>query len=121
MVLSLKVTMLIQSAKPHVWYVFSFHFFTEFCSGHNLYGFLKLLLEGKGGAQRITDRCKKEINCVNQKLNITLTRITNPYGHPNILAKFIAGQLKNRVSFQKAMKKAIELTETSRFERKGLA
>ncbi|KAL0284749.1 UNVERIFIED_CONTAM: 30S ribosomal protein S3, chloroplastic [Sesamum angustifolium] len=30
---------------------------------------------------------------------------------PNILAEFIAEQLKNRVSFRKAMKKAIELTE----------
>ncbi|MFQ6629059.1 hypothetical protein Gotur_007065 [Gossypium turneri] len=40
-----------------------------------------------------------------------VTRIGNPYGHPNILAKFIAGQLKNRVSFRKAVKKAIELTE----------
>ncbi|KAK2632188.1 hypothetical protein EUGRSUZ_L01887 [Eucalyptus grandis] len=43
--------------------------------------------------------------------NIAITRITNPYGHPNILAEFIAGQLKNRVSFCKAIKKAIELTE----------
>ncbi|KAG5385220.1 hypothetical protein IGI04_036690 [Brassica rapa subsp. trilocularis] len=46
-----------------------------------------------------------------RKLNIAITRISNPYGHPNILAEFIAGQLKNRVSFRKAMKKAIELTE----------
>ncbi|XP_048433594.1 30S ribosomal protein S3, chloroplastic-like [Pyrus x bretschneideri] len=30
---------------------------------------------------------------------------------PNILPEFIAGQLKNRVSFGKAMKRAIELTE----------
>ncbi|KAH9677131.1 30S ribosomal protein S3 [Citrus sinensis] len=54
---------------------------------------------------------QKELNCVNRKINIAITRITNPYGHPNILAEFIAGQLKNRVSFRKAMKKAIELTE----------
>ncbi|KAL3648350.1 hypothetical protein CASFOL_007774 [Castilleja foliolosa] len=45
------------------------------------------------------------------KLNIAITRITKPYRNPNILAEFIAGQLKNRVSFRKAMKKAIELTE----------
>ena len=77
-------------------------------------GFPKLLLEGKGGPRRIEELqidVQKEINCVNRKLNIALTRITNPYGHPNILAEFIAGQLKNRVSFRKAMKKAIELTE----------
>ena len=48
---------------------------------------------------------------MNWKLNIAITRISNPYGHPNILVEFIAGQLKNRVSFCKAMKKAIELTE----------
>ncbi|MBA0752122.1 hypothetical protein Gogos_000990 [Gossypium gossypioides] len=54
---------------------------------------------------------QKELNCMNQKLNIAITRIGNPYEHLNILAEFIGGQLKNRVSFQKAMKKAIELTE----------
>ena len=54
---------------------------------------------------------QKELNCVSRKLNIAITRISNPYGNPNILAEFIAGQLKNRVSFRKAMKKAIELTE----------
>ncbi|KAL2924411.1 30S ribosomal protein S3 chloroplastic [Bienertia sinuspersici] len=53
----------------------------------------------------------QKLNCVNQKINIAITRIEKPYGHPNILAEFIAGQLKNRVSFRKAMKKAIELTE----------
>lgn len=54
---------------------------------------------------------KKEINCVSRKLNITIRRIAKPYGHPNILAEFIARQLKSRVSFRKAMKKAIKLTE----------
>nr|YP_009741490.1 ribosomal protein S3 [Cuphea hyssopifolia]YP_010388799.1 ribosomal protein S3 [Cuphea micropetala]YP_010927480.1 ribosomal protein S3 [Cuphea spruceana]QID57763.1 ribosomal protein S3 [Cuphea hyssopifolia]UPQ43966.1 ribosomal protein S3 [Cuphea micropetala]WKK46415.1 ribosomal protein S3 [Cuphea spruceana]WKK46751.1 ribosomal protein S3 [Cuphea hyssopifolia] len=75
-------------------------------------GFPKLLIEGK--TRRIEElqvNIQKELNCVNRKVNIAITRITNPYGHPNILAEFIAGQLKNRVSFRKAMKKAIELTE----------
>nr|YP_010642411.1 ribosomal protein S3 [Saxifraga signatella]WBQ55563.1 ribosomal protein S3 [Saxifraga signatella] len=75
-------------------------------------GFPKLLIEGR--PRRIEDlqvNVNKEFNYVNRKLNIAITRITNPYGHPNILAEFIAGQLKNRVSFRKAMKKAIELTE----------
>ncbi|TYH19471.1 hypothetical protein ES288_A05G354700v1 [Gossypium darwinii] len=54
---------------------------------------------------------QKELNCMNRILNIAITRIGNPYGHPNILAEFIAGQLKNRVSFRKVMKKSIELTE----------
>nr|QGA86489.1 ribosomal protein S3 [Duparquetia orchidacea] len=75
-------------------------------------GFPKLLIEGK--PRRIEElqmNVQKKLNCVNRKLNIAITRIANPYGHPNILAEFIAGQLKNRVSFRKAMKKAIELTE----------
>ena len=75
-------------------------------------GFPKLLMESR--PKRIEElqlNVEQELNCVNQKPNITIVRIANPYGHPNILAEFIAGQLKNRVSFRKAMKKAIELTE----------
>nr|YP_010383388.1 ribosomal protein S3 [Excoecaria agallocha]UEQ12792.1 ribosomal protein S3 [Excoecaria agallocha] len=75
-------------------------------------GFPKLLIESR--PKRIEElqmNVQKELNCVSQKLNIAITRISNPYGNPNILAEFIAGQLKNRVSFRKAMKKAIELTE----------
>nr|QWY86147.1 ribosomal protein S3 [Gilbertiodendron preussii] len=77
-------------------------------------GFPKLLIEGEGKPRRIEElqmNVQKKLNCVNQKLNIAISRIANPYGHPNILAEFIAGQLKNRVSFRKAMKKAIELSE----------
>nr|QGQ56190.1 ribosomal protein S3 [Monimopetalum chinense] len=75
-------------------------------------GFPKLLLEGK--TRRIEElqmNLQKELNCMNRKLNIAITRIANPYGHPSILAEFIAGQLKSRVSCRKAMKKAIELAE----------
>nr|YP_010163914.1 ribosomal protein S3 [Bruguiera gymnorhiza]YP_010934485.1 ribosomal protein S3 [Bruguiera hainesii]QWE50527.1 ribosomal protein S3 [Bruguiera cylindrica]QWE50862.1 ribosomal protein S3 [Bruguiera sexangula]UKG23572.1 ribosomal protein S3 [Bruguiera x rhynchopetala]QRK25718.1 ribosomal protein S3 [Bruguiera gymnorhiza]QWE50611.1 ribosomal protein S3 [Bruguiera gymnorhiza] len=75
-------------------------------------GFPKLLMEDRPKKiEELQMNVKKELNFVNRKLNITITRITNPYGHPNILAEFIAGQLKNRVSFRKAIKKAIELTE----------
>nr|YP_009671007.1 ribosomal protein S3 [Passiflora arbelaezii]QCX30269.1 ribosomal protein S3 [Passiflora arbelaezii] len=54
---------------------------------------------------------QKELNPINRKLNMTITRIPNPYKDPNILAEFIAEQLKNRVAFRKAMKKAIELAK----------
>nr|YP_009660466.1 ribosomal protein S3 [Duabanga grandiflora]QCS00360.1 ribosomal protein S3 [Duabanga grandiflora] len=75
-------------------------------------GFPKFLIEGRTRRiEELQTAVQKELNSVNRKVNITITRITNPYGHPNILAEFIAGQLKNRVSFRKAMKKAIELTE----------
>nr|YP_010160870.1 ribosomal protein S3 [Baccaurea ramiflora]QRH18376.1 ribosomal protein S3 [Baccaurea ramiflora]QXF60477.1 ribosomal protein S3 [Baccaurea ramiflora] len=75
-------------------------------------GFPKLLIESR--PKRIEElqlHIQKELNCASRKLNIAITRIANPYGHPKILAEFIAEQLKNRVSFRKAMKKAIELTE----------
>nr|YP_009581650.1 ribosomal protein S3 [Glaucidium palmatum]QBK49887.1 ribosomal protein S3 [Glaucidium palmatum] len=75
-------------------------------------GFPKLLIEGSPrGIEELQSNVQKELNSVNRKLNISITRVAKPYGQPNILAEFIAGQLKNRVSFRKAMKKAIELTE----------
>nr|YP_009435794.1 ribosomal protein S3 [Monopsis alba]ATG25795.1 ribosomal protein S3 [Monopsis alba] len=54
---------------------------------------------------------EKKFYCVNRKLNLSIIRIAQPYRNPNILAEYIADQLRNRVSFRKAMKKAIELTE----------
>ena len=75
-------------------------------------GFPKLLIEGK--PRRIEElqlNVQKKLNNMKRKLNIAITRITNAYRNPNILAEFIAGQLKNRISFRKAIKKAIELTE----------
>nr|YP_009581566.1 ribosomal protein S3 [Oxygraphis glacialis]QBK49631.1 ribosomal protein S3 [Oxygraphis glacialis] len=75
-------------------------------------GFPKLLIEGSPrGIEELQSNVQKELNSVNRKLNIAIKRVAKPYGQPNILAEFIAGQLKNRVSFRKAMKKAIELTE----------
>lgn len=75
-------------------------------------GFPKLVIDdGSRKIEELQINVQKEFNSGNRKLNIAITRIGNPYGHPNILAEFIAGQLKNRVSFRKAMKKAIELTE----------
>nr|UCS40469.1 ribosomal protein S3 [Astragalus calycosus var. calycosus] len=72
----------------------------------------KLLIEGK--PRRIEElqiNVQKKLNCVNQKLNIAITRIPNAYRDPNILAEFIAEQLKNRIPFRKAIKKAIALAE----------
>nr|YP_009053954.1 ribosomal protein S3 [Hanabusaya asiatica]AHY94410.1 ribosomal protein S3 [Hanabusaya asiatica] len=55
-------------------------------------------------------KTRKEIY-VTPKLNFTLIKIFEPYRHANILAKFISGQLLQRISFRKAMKKAIELAK----------
>lgn len=76
-------------------------------------GFPKfLLIEGRPrGIEELEKNVQKELNDVNRKLNIAITKIAKPYREPNILAEFIAEQIKNRVSFRKAMKKAIELTE----------
>nr|QBC72619.1 ribosomal protein S3 [Simmondsia chinensis]QBC72620.1 ribosomal protein S3 [Simmondsia chinensis] len=75
-------------------------------------GFPKFLIENRPrGIEELQINVQKELNCVNRKLNIAITRIAKPYGHPTILAEFIAGQLKSRVPFRRAMKKAIELTE----------
>ncbi|TYH52386.1 hypothetical protein ES332_D09G024200v1 [Gossypium tomentosum] len=61
-------------------------------------GFPKLLIEDKPRKlEELQMNVQKELNCMNRKLNIAITRIGNPYGHPNILAEFIAGQLKNRM------------------------
>nr|AEX94246.1 ribosomal protein S2 [Eucharis x grandiflora] len=75
-------------------------------------GFQNLLIEGR--TRRIEElqmNVQKEFRSVNRRLNIAITRIEKPYGHPNILAEYMASQLRNRVSFRKAMKRAIELTE----------
>ncbi|KAL6530348.1 hypothetical protein OROHE_014701 [Orobanche hederae] len=75
-------------------------------------GFPKVLIESiPRGIEELQMNLQKEFHNVNRKFNIAITRITKPYRNPNIIAEFIANQLKNRVSFRKAMKKAIELTE----------
>nr|YP_009767459.1 ribosomal protein S3 [Hedysarum semenovii]QIS98077.1 ribosomal protein S3 [Hedysarum semenovii]UWV18542.1 ribosomal protein S3 [Hedysarum semenovii] len=75
-------------------------------------GLPNLLIEDK--PRRIEElqmNVQKKVNCVNRKLTIAITRIPNAYRDANILAEFIGEQLKNRISFRKAMKKAIELAE----------
>nr|YP_009435618.1 ribosomal protein S3 [Lobelia spicata]ATG25619.1 ribosomal protein S3 [Lobelia spicata] len=56
---------------------------------------------------------QKEFDYVNRKFNLALIKIGEPYRNPTIVAEFIAYQLKTRVSFRKAMRKAIELTEAA--------
>nr|YP_010323878.1 ribosomal protein S3 [Miliusa glochidioides]UKP90027.1 ribosomal protein S3 [Miliusa glochidioides] len=63
------------------------------------------------GIKELQINVQKGLNSVNWKLNIAITKVTKPYRQPNFLAEYIALQLKNRVSFRKAMKKAIELAK----------
>nr|YP_010723150.1 ribosomal protein S3 [Aristea ecklonii]WDW26520.1 ribosomal protein S3 [Aristea ecklonii] len=75
-------------------------------------GFPNFLIEGRArGVEELQTNVQKEFHSLNCRLNIAITRIEKPYGQPTILAEYMALQLKNRVSFRKAMKKAIELTE----------
>nr|YP_010724994.1 ribosomal protein S3 [Witsenia maura]WDW32207.1 ribosomal protein S3 [Witsenia maura] len=75
-------------------------------------GFPNLLIESRArGVEELQTNVQKEFESVNRRLNIAITKIEKPYGQPNILAEYMALQLKNRVSFRKAIKKAIELTE----------
>nr|VVW89350.1 unnamed protein product [Nymphaea colorata] len=71
-----------------------------------------MLIEGRArGIEELQTNVQKSFHSVNRRLNIAIARVARPYGQPNILAEYIALQLKNRVSFRKAMKKAIELAE----------
>nr|YP_009436320.1 ribosomal protein S3 [Cyphia belfastica]ATG26497.1 ribosomal protein S3 [Cyphia belfastica] len=54
---------------------------------------------------------EKDFYCVNRKIKLAIKRITEPYRYPNIVAEFIAYQLKRRVPYRKAMRMAVELTE----------
>ena len=100
--------------KPHLWY-----------SRKSLWKLLSLDQQGEAreedegfsefaqrrGLEELQTNVKKELNSENQRLHIAITRVEKRDGQPNILAEYIALQLKNRVSFRKLMKKAIELTE----------
>nr|YP_009403517.1 ribosomal protein S3 [Downingia elegans]ASA34709.1 ribosomal protein S3 [Downingia elegans] len=59
--------------------------------------------------QKLKSNLQKEFYVVNRKLKLYTKRIAEPYGNPTLLAEFIADQLNNRVSFRKAIKKAIDL------------
>nr|YP_009413567.1 ribosomal protein S3 [Allotropa virgata]ASN78874.1 ribosomal protein S3 [Allotropa virgata]ASN78897.1 ribosomal protein S3 [Allotropa virgata] len=77
-------------------------------------GFQKLLKENS--IKELQMNLQKEFNSVNRKLNIATTLIAKPYGNPLILAQYIAGQVKNRVPFRKAMKMAIERTKKAKIK-----
>nr|YP_009121339.1 ribosomal protein S3 [Araucaria heterophylla]YP_009512048.1 ribosomal protein S3 [Araucaria angustifolia]YP_009722057.1 ribosomal protein S3 [Araucaria araucana]YP_009917302.1 ribosomal protein S3 [Araucaria cunninghamii]AJF41936.1 ribosomal protein S3 [Araucaria muelleri]AJF42017.1 ribosomal protein S3 [Araucaria scopulorum]AJF42181.1 ribosomal protein S3 [Araucaria bernieri]AJF42261.1 ribosomal protein S3 [Araucaria luxurians]AJF42340.1 ribosomal protein S3 [Araucaria subulata]AJF4242 len=48
---------------------------------------------------------------VHRELFIFLEKVAKPYREPNILAEYIALQIKNRVPFRKTMQKAMELAK----------
>nr|UZC37010.1 ribosomal protein S3 [Pteridophyllum racemosum] len=76
-------------------------------------GLPRTVLIKRGGIEELIINLKKDFqfHSRNLKLNTAIKEIAKPYAQPNILAEFIAKQLKERVSFRIAMKKAIELAE----------
>nr|YP_010588374.1 ribosomal protein S3 [Isoetes occidentalis]UDP54574.1 ribosomal protein S3 [Isoetes aff. sp. A PWS-2021]UDP54910.1 ribosomal protein S3 [Isoetes sp. A PWS-2021]UDP55078.1 ribosomal protein S3 [Isoetes occidentalis]UDP55162.1 ribosomal protein S3 [Isoetes occidentalis]WAB47133.1 ribosomal protein S3 [Isoetes occidentalis] len=73
--------------------------------------FPALLIEsnhGQGIEQLKRDVQRNLLNRI-QRVHITLTEIAGTYGEPNILAKYIALQLRSRVAFRRITRKAIEL------------
>nr|YP_009233191.1 ribosomal protein S3 [Torreya fargesii]YP_009371210.1 ribosomal protein S3 [Torreya grandis]YP_009673536.1 ribosomal protein S3 [Torreya parvifolia]QGU93394.1 ribosomal protein S3 [Torreya nucifera]QGU93476.1 ribosomal protein S3 [Torreya fargesii var. yunnanensis]QGU93559.1 ribosomal protein S3 [Torreya californica]AMB21121.1 ribosomal protein S3 [Torreya fargesii]ARR75331.1 ribosomal protein S3 [Torreya grandis] len=56
------------------------------------------------------------LDSVNRKLLISIEKVDKPYREPNILAEYIAIQLKERVEIKKIMNKAIELAEKADVE-----
>nr|YP_009770290.1 ribosomal protein S3 [Zapoteca portoricensis]QIT00992.1 ribosomal protein S3 [Zapoteca portoricensis] len=73
---------------------------------------LLFLIEDKSRKiEELQMNVQKNLNCMNRKLNIAVTKIAKPYGDPNILAEFIADQLNNRVPANKVMQKAFKLTK----------
>lgn len=61
--------------------------------------------------QKFKINLDQELNCMNRETSIDIIKIAKPLGHPNILAEYIGIQLKNRVSFGKAMRGAIRLAK----------
>jgi len=80
-------------------------------------GFPEFLIEGKppeikaAKMKELKGNVEKVRHSGNRDLKIVIRKIGNPYRDPQILAAFLADQLKNRVPFRKAMKKTIELAE----------
>ncbi|KAL5645456.1 hypothetical protein ACJX0J_003714 [Zea mays] len=54
------------------------------------------LLKKKGAIEELEKDLQKEVNSVNQRLNIAIEKVKEPYRQPNILAEYIAFQLTNR-------------------------
>nr|YP_005352989.1 ribosomal protein S3 [Mankyua chejuensis]ADZ48021.1 ribosomal protein S3 [Mankyua chejuensis]AJJ48652.1 ribosomal protein S3 [Mankyua chejuensis] len=75
-------------------------------------GFPDLFMEDHGlGIEQLKASMQNILNYKSQKLHLTIKEIEKPYGEPKILAEHIALQLEDRVSFRRAMRKAIELAE----------
>nr|AMY96173.1 ribosomal protein S3 [Geranium phaeum] len=75
-------------------------------------GFPMFLIKGKPHKlNELKVDVEKVLHCGNRNLTISIRKIGNPCGDPNILTAILTQQLKKRVSFRKAMKKTIEVAE----------
>nr|AYP34393.1 ribosomal protein S3 [Orchidantha fimbriata]AYP34463.1 ribosomal protein S3 [Orchidantha maxillarioides] len=74
------------------------------------------------GTKELQINIQKELHFVKRKhkLDVVITKVESPYEKPNIIAEYIAFQLKNRVSFRVATKKTIELVKKKTKNIKGI-
>nr|QIB71411.1 ribosomal protein S3 [Selaginella tamariscina] len=65
------------------------------------------------GIEQLKMGVQKELSSDSRvgRVRIALVEIPEPYGEPNILAKYIALQLRNRVAFRRTVKRAIGLAK----------
>ena len=75
------------------------------------------LLKKKKTIKKLKKNLQKKINSINQKLVRLSECIKKPYKQPNILTKYITFQLKNKISFQKTIKKTIKLTKKTNIKK----
>uniref|UniRef100_A0A248RCW6 Small ribosomal subunit protein uS3c n=1 Tax=Diplazium unilobum TaxID=1678212 RepID=A0A248RCW6_9MONI len=73
-------------------------------------GFPDLFIEEQNlGITQMRSGIENILGIESRKLRVILSSIIQPYGEPKILAEHVASQLRNRVPFRRAVKKAIEL------------
>ena len=77
---------------------------------------MKVINRGKPRRiEELTTNVQKKLNCVSRKINIAITRIPNDYRDPS--CRNNSQTIKNRISFGKAIKKAIELAKLAGIKR----
>nr|YP_009582627.1 ribosomal protein S3 [Selaginella lyallii]QBL02090.1 ribosomal protein S3 [Selaginella lyallii] len=62
-----------------------------------------------GGIEQLREGVQRALSEKIGRVRVSLVGIPEPYGEPDVLAKYISMQLEGRVAFRRTMKKAIEL------------
>nr|QQP17291.1 ribosomal protein S3 [Selaginella exaltata] len=70
------------------------------------------------GIEKLRLSVQKAVSGRIDKVHVTMAGMAKPYGEPDVLAKYMALQLGNRVAFRRTVKKTIELA--GKCGRKGI-